>query len=164
MSGVFMPDEPVVPAPGAPSPDRLIDTGGWFPPIDPALFRVEHRVSDSVTSERVRQALIAAAIGVFRDLSDWARTRRAEGAKDLAQVPTDLPAIDGESALVLLYRRAVSTAAKAELIERYRDMDITGAGGRGVEVLDPTISELRRDSTFAIRDIKNVGRCAVELI
>lgn len=164
MSGVFLPDDPAAPVPEEQSPDRPIDTGGWFPPIDPALFRAEHRVSDSVTSERVRQALIAGAIGVFRDLAEWSRARRAEGAQSLAEVPTELPSIDGESALILLYRRAVSTAAKAELIERYRDMDITGAGQRGAEILDPTIGELRRDSTFAIRDMLNVGRTTVELI
>jgi len=161
---VFMPDDPGPVVPEAQSPDRPIDTGGWFPSIDPTLFRAEHRVNDSVTSERVRQALIAAAIGVFRDLAEWSRGRRADGAANLAQVVTDLPEIDGESALILLYRRAVSTAAKAELIEGYRDMDITGAGQRGAELLDPTIGELRRDSTFAIRDILNVGRTTVELI
>lgn len=162
MTSTFLPD--VQAASDALSADRLIETGTFFPPVDPTLFRSEHRVSDSVTADRVRQALIAAIIGVARDLGAWARARQAEGSAMIAQVTTDLPEIDGENPLVLLYRRAVSTAAKAELVERYRDMDITGAGNRGAEVLDPSIGELRRDSIFAIRDILNVGRTAVELI
>jgi hypothetical protein len=72
--------------------------------------------------------------------------------------------IDGTSTLVLLYRRAVFTAAKAEVVERYRDVDITGAGQRKVEDLEPSVGELRRDSLHAIRDILGVGRTAVELI
>lgn len=144
-----------------PAPSKPIDTGGWYPPVDPTLFRAEHRVAANVTEERVRQALIAAIIGVSRDLANW---KARQTVASLALVATDLPTIDGENALVLLYRRAVSTAAKAELVERYRDIELTPAGQRSAEALEPSVGELRRDSVHAIRDILNVGRATVELI
>ncbi len=145
----------------SPAAEAPITTGGWFPDVDPELFRREQRVSTELTPDRVRQALIAAIIGVARELADW---KARQAAASLALVPTDLPTIDGENALVLLYRRAVSTAAKAELVERYRDIDLTAAGQRGADALDPSVGELRRDSLHAIRDILNVGRTTVELI
>lgn len=74
------------------------------------------------------------------------------------------PKIDGTSRLELLYRRAVFTLAKAELVERYRDVELTPRGDRKAEDLDPSVSELRRDSLYAIRDMLDVTRVAVELI
>ncbi len=137
---------------------------GWYPPIAPDLFRREHKIAADVTADRVREVLVAGIFAVVRDLGDWSRRHRAGGIATLAAVPSDLPRIDGQDPLVLLFRRAVFTQAKAELVERYRDMDITGAGTRGVETLGPSIGELRRDSVHAVRDILGVGRTTVELI
>ena len=72
--------------------------------------------------------------------------------------------IDGTSTFVLLYRRAVFTAAKAEVVERYRDIDLTGAGQRKADDIDPSVTELRRDSLHAIRDIRGVTRTTIDLI
>lgn len=155
---------PIVVGGEKPTSSAPIEAGGWFPPIDPDRFRREQRVEPSLTADRVRQALIAAIITVVRDLADWQRGHRADGVASLANVPTDLPVIDGEPPLVLLYRRAVALNAKAELIERYRDTDITGAGQRDAEALNSSIGELRRDATFAVRDMLNASRTTVELI
>jgi hypothetical protein len=80
----------------------------------------------------------------------------------IADVPADV--IDGESVLVLAYQRAIGGFARAELIEGYRDTDLTGRGDRKVEDLEPSVDELRRDALHAIRDILGVGRTTVELI
>jgi hypothetical protein len=146
-------------AEAAPTP---IVNDGWFPDIDPGMFREHQRIRDGVTAARMREALIAAILAVGRDLAAWSAVRRAAGAVSLAAI--DAPKIDGTSTLVLLYRRAVFTAAKAELVERYRDVDMTGAGQRKSDDLDPSVSELRRDSLHAIRDILGVDRTTVELI
>jgi hypothetical protein len=145
----------------------LIINDGFFPDIDPAMFREQHRIRDAVTPARAREALIAAILTVYRDLSGFALAHRAAGTLRLADVrfpDGSLPMIDGTSTLVLLYRRAVFTAAKAEVVERYRDVDITGAGQRKAEDLEPSVGELRRDSLHAIRDILQVGRTCIELI
>lgn len=144
-----------------PASAPIIDLG-FFPDVDPALFREQLRIREAVTPARAREALIAAILAVRRDLAAWSAGRRAEGAAKLEDVLAEQ--LDGTSCLVLLYRRAVFTAAKAELVERYRDIDITGAGQRKAEDLEPSVGELRRDSLHAIRDILDVTRTTVELI
>ena len=158
MSSVFIPNPDTAAHPAEAAP---IDAGGWYPPLDLDLFRREQRIDKAVTDARVRQALIAALVGVLRDLASW---QARQSAASLADCASHLPPIDGQNALVLLFRRAVFTAAKAELVERYRDADLTPAGQRNADALGPSIDELRRDSIHAVRDILNVGRTTVELI
>lgn len=137
----------------------VIANDGWFPDVDPAHFRDQLRVRDSVTPARAREALIGAIIHVADELANW---RAATGAASLATVPA--PTVGGESRLVHLYRRAIYCTAKAELVERYRDTDMSQSGQRKAEDLDPAIGELRRDALHAIRDMLKVGRTTVELI
>lgn len=151
----------VLPDDDTPSPAVIVNDG-FFPDIDPAMFRDQHRIRDAVTPARAREALIAAILTVGSDLGAWRAAYRASGVFRLETVPA--PVIDGISTLVLLYRRAVFTAAKAEVVERYRDIDLTSAGQRKAEDLEPSVSELRRDSLHAIRDILGVTRTCVELI
>ena len=163
MTATFIPTVlPGDPAPvvTAPAP---IDTGGWFPQIDPTLFRDEQRVdANAITDARVRQALVNAIIRVGRDLKDWRLDQVAAGFATLDLVPADK--VDGVSELTTLYRRAVFTAAKAEIVERFVDVDLTGRGERSADQLDPTVAELRRDSVHAVREILGVGRMTVELL
>lgn len=145
-----------------PAVERVITNDGFFPDIDPMQFAGEMRIRDGVTPERRRRALIDAIITVGNQLVAWRETRVLGGLATLAAVAS--PKIDGESRLVQLYRTAVFSEAKAKLVERYRDADITKAGKDQVEDLEPSIGELRRDSVYAVRDILGVGRVVVELI
>ncbi len=140
----------------------VITNDGFFPDIDPALFASEMRVRDGVTLARRRRALIEAIITVGNQLVGWRDQRLLAGLSTLAAVAS--PKIDGESRLVQLYRTAVFSEAKAKLVERYRDSDITKAGKDQVEDLEPSIGELRRDSVYAVRDILGRSRVAVEVI
>lgn len=154
----------IVPGPDAPDA-TVIANDGFFPDIDLAHFRRSARVRDTVTIDRLRDAVLSAIITVGNDLDAWAAARRAAGAVDLAGI-TDMPngKLGGETRLVILYRRAVYAFAKADVVERYRDTDLTGAGQRRVEELDPSIGELRRDGAWAVRDILGTTRTCVELI
>jgi hypothetical protein len=60
------------------------------------------------------------------DLRAYAAAQIAAGHATLAAVPA--PQLDGQSVQILRYARAVALHAKAELIERYRDYDLTPAG------------------------------------
>ena len=156
----------VLPDEDTPAP-ALIVNDGFFPDIDPAVFRKQHRIRDAVTPDRAREALIAAMLAVYRDLAAWALSHRAAGVRKLDDVRLSdgsISTIDGINTLVLLYQRAVFTAAKAEVVERYRDVDLTSAGQRKAEDLEPSVTELRRDSLHAIRDMLGVTRTTVELI
>lgn len=139
-----------------------ITNDGFFPDIDMAEIRGLARVTTVISDERLRASIIAAIITVERDLSAWVAKQRRTGFDSLAAVPS--PKIDGKSRLLSLYIRAVALFAKAELIERMRDFDTTAAGGKAVDELDGTAGSLRRDATYAVRDILGVLRIDVELI
>ena len=145
-----------------PEPDSPINTT-WFPTIDPAAIRKDHRIRDAVTAARLRSALIGAIITVTNDLSNWQARQRAAGYASFADVPADFE-LDGQPRHVHLYRRAVALYAKAEIVERYRDIDMSGTGERRAEDLEPSPGELRRDALHAIRDILGKSRTTVDLI
>ncbi|MEG3182135.1 head completion/stabilization protein [Sphingomonas sp. LT1P40] len=153
---------PSIVPPPATAGETPVTNDGWFPPIDPADIRATMRIRDSVTPERLRGAIVGAIIAVGNQLAAWKAAKVAAGAPTLADVVADQ--IDGQSRTVLLYHRAIAAAAKVELVERYRDVDLTGAGQRQVEEVEPAIGELRRDMIHAIRDLLGVGRTTVELI
>jgi hypothetical protein len=136
----------------------------WYPSIDPAQLRREHRLGDvaKVTPDRLRAAILEALISVDNQLGVWAMRQTAAGYATLAEVPARK--FDGESRLVISFRRAIGALTKLELIERLRDLDTTAAGDRDATALDPSIGELRRDAVHAIRDILGTTRTTVELI
>ncbi len=160
MSGFTCNPSVIPPAPTGAEP--IITNDGWFPDVSPTDFRKQMRIRDTVTPERLREAVLAAMIAVGNNLLDWQLERQAEGAGTLADIPA--PQLGGESRFVILYRAAIGAEAKAQLVERYRDTDLTGAGQRQVSDLDESVGELRRDSIYAVRDILGRTRTNVELI
>jgi len=148
--------------PADPVADAPIVNDGWLPDIDLTTLRREIRVRESVTPERLRAAALSAAITVGNDLVVWQAARIAEGHASLGAVPA--PVLDGRSRNVILYARAIACFAKAELVERYRDIDTTADGDRKADALDQTPDDLRRDGRHAIRDLLGRGRTTVELI
>ncbi|MEG3085741.1 head completion/stabilization protein [Sphingomonas sp. PB4P5] len=158
MSG-FNIGTPTVPAVSA---EPLIENDGWFPAVDPADFRKQNRVRDIVTLERLREAVLAAMIEINLALEGYRAAQIEAGHLMLAAVPSRQ--FGGESRNVILYRRAISASAKADLVEHYRDMDTTGAGQRQVGELDISVGELRRDALHAVRDLLGQTRTNVELI
>lgn len=161
MSGGFNCTPSIIPAIDA-TPEPVITNDGWFPDVDPALMRLQVRIRDSVTPERLREAILGAMISIGNVLAAWRLPLEGSGTTSLADVPA--AQLGGESRLVLLYRRAIAAQAKADLVERYRDMDLTGAGQRQVGDLDQSVEELRRDATHAVRDMLGRTRTDVELI
>ncbi|MFN3944591.1 MAG: head completion/stabilization protein [Allosphingosinicella sp.] len=161
MSSIVIPP-PVLVAPVPAEGGEQIEFDGFFPPVDPALVRAEQRIDDNVTAGRLRAAIVAAMLTIDNDVRAWRARHQAAGHATLADVPA--PVIAGESRNVLLYRRAIGCLAKAEIIERYRDFDQTGAGQRDVAELSSAIGELRRDGRHAIRDLLGKPRTMVELI
>ncbi|SDA21517.1 head completion/stabilization protein [Sphingomonas sp. NFR15] len=139
-----------------------IANDGWFPDIDLASLREAMRLRDSVTPARLRTSALDAIITVGNQLVAWQARQVAAGYASLGAVPA--PILDGKSRLVLLYARAIGAYTKAELVERYRDVDQTAAGQRSVGELDSSIEELRRDGLHAVRDMLGTTRVFVELI
>jgi len=158
------PCSPALPA-STPAPDTVI-AGVWFPDVDPAAIRRAHRIRDDVTAERLRAALVAAIITIGNDLELWSALQPSASLAEVndRDLRGNARTIDGKPRLVILYLRAVALTAKAEIVERYRDIDGTSAGDRKVDAMEPSIGELRRDALHAIRDILGRSRTTVELI
>lgn len=156
----------IQPAPPAASGSQVdgdaIRSGSFWPDIDPVAARAAMRLDGTVTAERLRAALIEAIASVNSALSAWRSLQLAAGISSLADVPAD--EIDGSSVLVQRWQRAVQCLAAANVTERYRSFDSTGAGHKQADELDTTVDDLRRDGQWAIRDILGAGRSTIELI
>lgn len=149
------------PAPQAASEQHLANDG-WYPEIDLAALRATARLDGTVTPERLRYSALAAVLAVNTELAGFKVGQQMRGRERLADVPA--VQIDGASTLVSLYLRAVYSHVQADLIERYRDFDTTGAGDKAADKLEARIADLRRDVRWAISDLLGIRRTTVELI
>lgn len=149
---------------GAPAPMKaaIVRNNGWWPDIDSGDIRASHRITDTITSQRLESALIAAIASTNRLLQDWQRANRDAGhvSLDAVPVPDHMP----PEGLKVLYLRAVYCEAHAQLVERYRDYDATGVGVRDSSAKDRLADDLRRDAAFAISDICDRPRNVFVLI
>ncbi|AMR77313.1 head completion/stabilization protein [Cupriavidus nantongensis] len=145
-----------------PAADTRVENDGWFPDIDLDKARKAVRLDGSITPERLLHAAINAVIAVNAELAEWKALQLAQERPSLGDVPASK--VNGESVQVARYLRAVYSFIKAELAERYRDFDTTGAGERKADNLVETADDYRRDGRWAIRDMLGVGRTTVELI
>ncbi len=139
-----------------------INTDPFWPSIDLDNLRATLRIDASVTPARLETAVIAAAIDLNRELSDWRAAQQAAGYATLADVPSDR--IKDVSVKAHLYRRAIEAATGAEVCERYRDYSATNTGNNKAEETAPTIDDYRRDLRWAVRDFLGKNRTTVELI
>lgn len=153
----------VVNAPDSqPSSGEPFTNDGWFPDIDQEQLRDVVRIHGDIPEARLKAACLYAMASVNRELRDWQSQQIASGYHSLAEVPASQ--LDEQSQLLMLYRRAVYSTVKADLTERYRDYDSTGAGHDRADDLSPGIDEQRRNVRWAINEILGLARCIVELI
>lgn len=147
----------------APSDEPAITNDGWFPNISAQDFRkVARGVDGTATVERLRHSLIAAILSVNSELAVWKAARQAEGRTSLADVPG--PQIGGTTAPVAHYLRAVYAETQADLAERMRGFDTTGAGDKRADAVECIPDTYRQDKRWAISDLLGIGRSTVELI
>lgn len=139
-----------------------INTDPFWPSIDLDNLRANLRIDASVTPARLETAVIASAINLNRELSDWRAAQQAAGYTTLDEVPGDR--IKDVSVKAHLYRRAIEAGTGAEVCERYRDYSATNTGNNKAEEVAPSIDDYRRDLRWAIRDFLEKSRTTVELI
>ncbi|XEI33374.1 head completion/stabilization protein [Aeromonas veronii] len=151
-----------IPTPTPEQDEGVITAGLFWPPISLPDMRATMRTDGTVTTERLRHAVINAISQVQADLAVWAASKQAAGYLSLDAVPATL--IDEESILALWYRRAVYSYARASLYERYLDSAATAEAVKDASAKDLTADDLYRDARFAIRDILGVSHTTVELI
>jgi hypothetical protein len=142
--------------------DAIVTNDGWYPNIDLNDLRETMRLDGTVTHERLRLAAADAIASINDELRAWQQTQRAAGYGTLASVPA--PNINGMSAHVLRYRRAVYHQARADLTEQYRSYDATKSGSQHADDLESTICESRRNVRWALNDVLGISRSTIELI
>ncbi|BDD79921.1 hypothetical protein [Burkholderia phage FLC10] len=156
-------ESPTITPETAPPADELrVENVAWFPSIDLAHMREAVRLTGTVTTARLRDAVIAAIDEVNRELASWRAPLEASGVAKLDELPAD--AIGGESVQLARYRRAVYFLARADLTEKYRDFDSTKSGAADADELVTTIDADRRNARQAINDMRGVARSTIELI
>ena len=148
-------------APTAPDEGEITSNPFW-PAISLADLRDTVRLDGTVTTARLKHAVVDAITSVNRDLADWRSARQAEGHTTLAAVPSEV--INNESVHLHSYRRAVYAMTRATLLERYTDYSATGDGVKGADAKIISSDDLYRDARFAIRDILGTTHNTVELI
>ncbi|SFO51730.1 Phage head completion protein (GPL) [Variovorax sp. OK605] len=149
------------PSPTAAEEPTLVNDG-WFPDIELAKLRATARLDGTVTPDRLRYSAVQAVLSVNAELTLYKAAQLALGRVKLEDVPA--PQIDGKSAQVAHYLRAVYSAAQADLVERYRDFDTTGAGDKAADRREPGACDFRRDVRWAVSDFLGIRRTTVELI
>ncbi|PHM36200.1 head protein [Xenorhabdus mauleonii] len=142
--------------------DETISSDPFFPAIRLARYRDEMRTDGTVTAARLKQALANAIVEANRELNRWRLLNIAKGYATLGTLPASR--IGQESELVYLYHRAVFCLTKANLTERYRDIDTTQPGTKKAEAMETTIDDLWRDAQWALRRIQGQDHAIVELI
>ena len=142
--------------------EPVVANDGWFPDIDLAKLRATARLDGTVTPERLRYSAVQAVLSINAELAVYKGAHQLLGHAKLDDVPA--PKVDGKSAQIARYLRAVYSYAQADLVERYRDFDTTGAGDKAADKLELRDGDLRRDVRWAISDFLGIRRTTVELI
>lgn len=151
-----------IPNPATDPDEGIITSGQFWPAISLADLRATMRTDGTITTERLRHAVIGAIGQVHQDLAGWASQQIAAGYQMLDDVPATM--IDESSILAYWYRRAVYSYARANLYERYLDSNATADAVKDAGAKDLTADDLYRDARFAIRDIIGISHTTVELI
>lgn len=146
----------------APADEPTLANDGWFPNIDLAKLRATARLDGTVTPERLAHSVLTAVASINTELATYKAAQLALGHTKLEDVPGI--AIGSMKVQVVHYLRAVYSSTQADLVERYRDFDTTGAGDKAAEKLELRTGDLRRDVRWAISDLLGIGRTTVELI
>ena len=144
------------------SEDATLQNNGFWPGLKLSDFRASMRVDNVATVDRAAHALESAMLTVNARLWKFQQGQQQEGITEAAQIPARNAERDGD--VVVLYKRAVWSMAKADLVERYRDYDATGDARDRADDMDPMVDDLRQSAAFAINDIQRQPRMTVELI
>lgn len=148
--------------PAATNAPQIISNDPFYPGIDLTDLRESTRLDATVTTERLQNAVTAAMVHVNGQLIAYQATQIERGFTQLSEVPST--AINGESVLITLYKRAVYCTVQADLNERYSDYDTTAADKKDGKINDHIAETQRRNAQWAISDLVGRNRCTVELI
>lgn len=138
---------------------ETVANDGWYPDLALADFHDQTGQGKTFAPARIAAVLLAATIEINASLAEW---RAAQTAPSLAEVPA--PKYGEVSEKVILYRTAVFTRARAQLLDVTRDFDSTKDGHDRAEKLEATADDYLRQSNEALSRLTDRPRTIVELI
>lgn len=151
-----------VPHAGPAADATEVDNLPFFPTYKVSDFREVMKVVDAIPTPRVVWELKRAISATNREVEKWRLAHEQDGVARLQDVPA---AVYGdESELVMLYQAAVFHRAKAFLIDKARDTDLTNEGANANDFADDTIEHHFRQVREALADIVGQARATIELI
>lgn len=167
MTGFSFPDIPADDQPPAALPAAgEVSLDAFWPAVNIVQIRDVIRLSDNITSARLREATENALLSIAGHLDCWRRAREAEGFDSLAAVPArrQLAGAGGRSDYEVLWARAVYSEVGADLAERQLNAGVTAAGLDRIEQLQADVEIHRRNVTFAVRDFLGITRVVAEAL
>lgn len=162
MQGLVFADRPN--ADGHSTARQTLNSGSFYPEIKLSDARDLMRIDSNISDGRLFDALAEAVALVNSQLIGVLDAAQTDGHTSLAQTRPEMGEINGKSAADLRYRRAVTSYAKALLLEKYADTDATGKTGTRAEAKQEQAEDYRRDGHFAVADLLGRRRCDAELI
>lgn len=137
--------------------DIVINRGSFFPPVPLIRLRETLSIDGTVTDPQLKQI----ATEEILDLNRLLKTLKQQGST-LAELSEDF--IDGIGDKEILYMTAVGHGVSAQLNERKRKYDSSGAGLNKAEDIELTIDSFRQKRQWAVQQLLGQNRTIVELI
>lgn len=123
-------------------PDR------FFPAVDLKALRLAMRIDSNITTERLKQACLAA---IYQINDELAALKQA----DVGEV---------NESRRYHYLNAVYCLTAASLYERYASYDLTNDGEKRMAILDQSVDDLRRDARFSVRTLLGKRKITAALL
>lgn len=123
-------------------PDR------FFPAVDLKALRLAMRIDSNITTERLKQACLAAIYQINDELAA------------LSQASTE----ELNQHQRYHYLNAVYCLTAASLYERYASYDLTNDGEKRMAILDQSVDDLRRDARFSVRTLLGKRKITAALL
>jgi hypothetical protein len=144
------------------SEDMEITNIAFFPAIKIKDVREAQRLDGTVTTTRLKNAIISSIILVNDDLLHWRLAQQAKGINSIEELSEE--SIDGKSKYLHLYQHAVYCWTNALINDQYLNYDATAKAVKQIEPEQQSTGDLYRDARYAIRDILGKSHSTMELV
>ncbi len=145
-----------------PPQQGTISNQPFWPDLDLTEFSVNYRIPNDLEVNPVREQLIQAITDINARLYDWQQVKKGEGFKQLSDIPSETVA--DESILIVLYKRAVFSRAKASISRDYPTIDRRTEAENQAKSSDDIERIYLRNAFEAVRQMMNMNDITVELI
>lgn len=148
--------------PKAPVITDEIKNDPFYIDISVTEFIKERRIPDEFDRGNTRNTLLVSIAQINNDLKQW-KDEKKQGGLDSIKDSTD-PMLDGQPQLVILYRSAVFSRAKAQVLQNFETLSQRDEANNLSKSSKETYNSLLAESQRALRTLLDMGGTTVELI